>query len=455
MSKQRQYFGTDGIRGKANQYPMTIDVMQALGSAIVEWLQKEGHTQPTLIVGRDTRRSGQVLEAAFSAGVCAMGGHIVQVGVVPTPAVAWLTQSMNASLGVVLSASHNPYQDNGIKLFAADGYKLSDAQELYIEHVLETRLNGTKEYPNAEQIGSLTVDTEAKDRYLEHLLTLWPDTLSLQDTTIVVDGAHGAAYKLGPALFQKLGAKVIELGNAPDGLNINEQSGALHPEALKAHILASGASLGIALDGDADRLIVVDETGHVVDGDQIMTICATHLHQQDKLPHATVVATVMSNLGMERTLARRGIQLERTQVGDRYVIQRMKEIGATVGGEQSGHMIFSDCGTTGDGLVAALQLLQVLAHETKSLSTLAAEIERYPQILKNVYVREKKPWKDIPQLVQIIEQSEQKLGQEGRVFVRYSGTENKARVMVEGADAELIEQLATEIADVFQECLGI
>lgn len=455
MSKQRQYFGTDGIRGKANQYPMTIDVMQALGSAIVEWLQKEGHTQPTLIVGRDTRRSGQVLEAAFSAGVCAMGGHIVQVGVVPTPAVAWLTQSMNASLGVVLSASHNPYQDNGIKLFAADGYKLSDAQELYIEHVLETRLNGTKKYPNAEQIGSLTVDTEAKDRYLEHLLTLWPDTLSLQDTTIVVDGAHGAAYKLGPALFQKLGAKVIELGNAPDGLNINEQSGALHPEALKAHILASGASLGIALDGDADRLIVVDETGHVVDGDQIMTICATHLHQQDKLPHATVVATVMSNLGMERTLARRGIQLERTQVGDRYVIQRMKEIGATVGGEQSGHMIFSDCGTTGDGLVAALQLLQVLAHETKSLSTLAAEIERYPQILKNVYVREKKPWKDIPQLVQIIEQSEQKLGQEGRVFVRYSGTENKARVMVEGADAELIEQLATEIADVFQECLGI
>jgi phosphoglucosamine mutase len=429
--------------------------MQALGSAIVDWLRAEGNPHPSFVVGRDTRRSGLVFEAAFCAGVCASGGHVTQAGILPTPGVAWLTKSMNATLGVVLSASHNPFQDNGIKLFGSDGYKLTDQQELTIEELLDKHLAGEASYPAADQIGTMQFDHEAGRRYLEHIKSHWPDALSLQQTKIVVDCAHGAASELGPALFAELGADVVALNNTPDGLNINENAGSLHPENLQQLVREHNAIAGLAFDGDADRLIVVDEQGEIVDGDQIMAITAMRLHKQQKLPQATVVATVMSNLGMERTLAKEGITLERTKVGDKYVIQRMRELGAAIGGEQSGHLIFADYGTTGDGMAAALQLLRVLKEEDTPLSTLANKVERYPQILKNVKVREKQPWQEIPEIRDAIAKAEELLGEEGRVFVRYSGTENKARVMVEGADSTLIHTIADDIAALFQSVLGL
>lgn len=454
MSK-RKYFGTDGIRGKANQFPLTVDVVQALGRAIVAWLQQEGVTAPTLVVGRDTRRSGPVFEAALCAGVCAAGGHIVLVGVVPTPAIAWLTQTKHAHLGVVLSASHNPYQDNGIKLFGPDGYKLSDEQELTIEAKLDERLSGEATFPDAGDIGTIYQDEEAAHQYLAHVKSLWPQSLSLKGMKLVVDAANGAAFHMGPTLFSELGAEVIALNHSPDGVNINEGAGSLHPETLQEQVISSGAALGLAFDGDADRLIVVDEKGQIVDGDQIMTVCGVRLHEQGELPHATIVSTVMSNLGMERALSQRGIKLERTKVGDRYVIARMRELGAVLGGEQSGHLIFAAHGTTGDGLVAAIQLLRVLVSEQKPLSELAGIMTHFPQVLINVKVREKRDWTQIPEIQSMIEASEQQLGEDGRILVRYSGTENKARVMAEGADAAMIEAAAKEIAEAFRKSLGV
>ncbi len=451
---KRRYFGTDGIRGLVNKTPMTTEFLHSLGAAVVKRLREKGIEEPRLVLGRDTRRSGRMLESAFIAGASAMGGSILLAGILPTPAIAFLTRALKADAGVMISASHNPFQDNGIKFFGADGFKLTDEDELEIEALLIQFLKGSPEYVPAHLIGNIEEIEDAEERYLGHLLSQWPESHSLQGKKIVLDAAHGAAYSVAQRLLKKLGAEVFAIGVKPDGVNINEGVGATQPETLAKYLSQVKADLGISLDGDADRLIMIDENGQIVDGDFIMAIAAPSLFKQGRLPHATVVSTVMSNIGLERALAQEGITLIRTQVGDRYVLEKMKEIGATLGGEQSGHLIFLEHATTGDGLSAALQILQILAEEGATLSQLAAKMKRFPQVLRNVRIREKKDWRKIDDIREAVERIENLLGADGRVLVRYSGTENKARVMVEGIDERQIEQFAKEIADKFAEILG-
>lgn len=456
MSNQKKYFGTDGIRGHVNRPPMTVQMAQALGAACVDWMKEHHPSQakPVLGIGCDTRRSGQMLSAALASGATAMGSDVYQLGILPTPAVAWWTRQQPFALGVVISASHNPYQDNGIKLFAPDGYKLSDDIELDIEQRLDRWLTQDIRLPAAEDIGSIALHTETARQYLTSLQDQWKNPQDLRGYKIVVDAAHGAAYQMAPTLFRNLGAEVIPLGIEPDGININKHCGATHTQALQEAVVKHQAHLGIALDGDADRLIAVDEQGREVDGDQIMAICAPYLQAQQALPHDLVVVTVMSNLGLEHALARHGIRLLRTDVGDRYVIEQMRQTGACLGGEQSGHLIFSEHSTTGDGLLAALQLLQIVVQRQQPLSQLASVMQRYPQILKNVPVREKKPWEQIPAIQNEIQRIQQELGTQGRILVRYSGTENRARIMLEGPNPEHLKLWAQQIAQQFEKHLG-
>jgi phosphoglucosamine mutase len=453
----RQLFGTDGIRGVANVHPMTPELALRLGRAITlvakRALRNGRGRQVRVVIGKDTRLSGYMLETALAAGICAMGGRVMLCGPLPTPGVANIAVSMRADAGVVISASHNPYDDNGIKLFGADGFKLDDALEREIEGLLEgTELDRPKITGGA--IGSAFRVDDAAGRYVVYCKSTFPDRLTLNGVRIVVDAGHGAAYKVAPAVFEELGARVDRLGVKPNGININK-TGALHPSIVAHEVRRRGAHLGIALDGDADRVIVVDEHGSEIDGDVIMATIAQRMLQQKRLPKRTLVATVMSNLGLERSLARFGGKLVRTPVGDRYVVEHMRKKGYSFGGEQSGHLIFLDHATTGDGIVAALQLLAILVEAQRPLSELARlAMERVPQVLISEKFGARRPLEQMLATSSSIEGIEKSLGKDGRVVVRWSGTEPKLRVMVEGDNEARIQRYAQDILRAAQKDLS-
>src|SRR6266568_5166618 len=457
---ERRLFGTDGVRGVANIHPMTAEMALQLGRALA-YLVRSGPHRHRIVVGKDTRLSGYMLEQAIASGICSMGVDVMLTGPLPTPGIAFLTESMRADAGVVISASHNPYQDNGIKFFSRDGFKLPDELELQIERlVLEGGADdeGTEEFralrPTATRVGKAKRIDDAIGRYIVFLKSLFPKDLTLDGLTVVVDCANGAAYHVAPAVFEELGAKVIPLGVEPDGTNINADCGAVHPEGMAKAIEKHGADLGLALDGDADRVIFADERGRVVDGDAIMALVGRDLIRQGTLAKRTVVATVMSNVGLERALAPVRGRVVRTAVGDRYVVEEMRRSGYNFGGEQSGHLIFLDHVTTGDGVAAALNVLAVMQRERRPLSELARCFDPVPQVLVNVAVRAKRPIDELPAVRRAVAAVEKALGAEGRVLVRFSGTENKARVLVEGPDAKRIRAHAEAIADELRKALG-
>ena len=442
----RKLFGTDGIRGVANEYPMTPEIALRVGAAMTWWSSRGGRAA-RIVIGKDTRLSGYMLETALAAGVCAQGGRVLLTGPLPTPAIAYIVQSMRADAGVVISASHNPYMDNGIKLFGADGFKLPDAAEAEIEALMDDPrlMHGRR---TDLGVGRAEKIEDSRGRYITYVKGTFPRALRLDGLRVVVDGAHGAAYRVAPLVFSELGAAVTAIGVKPNGRNINDRHGALFPETLAAEVVRRKAHLGIALDGDADRLIVVDEKGQVVDGDAIMSICARRMQQQGVLAKDTVVATVMSNLGLERALAAMKVALVRTAVGDRYVVEAMRASGYNFGGEQSGHLVFLDHATTGDGLIAAMQVTAAMVTSEKPLSELAAgAMQRVPQVLVNTTLKARRPLEDMPVTRALVRAVEKALGSEGRVLVRWSGTEPKLRVMIEGPDEATIARMAQEIAE--------
>jgi phosphoglucosamine mutase len=443
----RKLFGTDGVRGMANEPPMTPEMALRLGRAIAFVARRGKARQPKVVIGKDTRLSGYMFETAIASGICAMGGRVMILGPIPTPAVAQLTQSMRADAGVVISASHNPYADNGIKIFGPDGFKLPDDEEAEIETLIagstldEARVTGSA-------IGRAEKYEDSRGRYIVFCKSTFPNRLSLDGLRVVVDAANGAAYRVAPAVFSELGADIIALGCKPNGRNINKDSGALHPEHVVTEVVRKGASIGIALDGDADRVIIVDERGQVVDGDAIMALCASRMIRAGRLPKKTLVTTVMSNLGLERAVHREGGALVRTQVGDRYVVEAMRQGGFTFGGEQSGHLVFLDHVTTGDGIVAALQVLAIMIEEGRPLSELArTAMERVPQVLQNATFASRRPLETMAKTQEAIGRIEKTLGETGRILVRWSGTEPKLRVMVEGEDESAIAVYAREVLD--------
>ena len=443
-SPLRKLFGTDGIRGVANIDPMTPETALRLGRAVAYHF-RHATRKGRIVIGKDTRLSGYLFETALASGICSMGADVMLCGPLPTPGIAFITSSMRADAGVVISASHNPFQDNGIKIFASDGYKLPDSVEAHLEELMAgDELDEHR--PGSRDIGKATKIEDSRGRYIVFLKSLFPKQLTLDGWKIVVDCAHGAAYRTAPAVFHELGADVIELGTHPDGTNINDGCGALHPSHMAKAVREHGAQLGIALDGDADRVIIVDEHGEEVDGDAIMAICALQMLKQGELKRRTLVATVMSNIGLERAVTDAGGVLVRTQVGDRYVVEEMRQHGYNFGGEQSGHLVFLDHMTTGDGTLGALQVLGAMLATGKPLSELRRVMTRYPQVLVNIKVKEKKPLAELGDVRSLISEVEGMLGQDGRVLVRYSGTEAKVRVMVEGPDESAITTYANDIA---------
>lgn len=438
-------FGTDGVRGVANTDPMTVENALALGQAVAH-LFRSGGGRHKVVIGKDTRLSGYMFETALSAGICAMGGDVLLVGPLPTPGIAFLTHSMRAEAGVVISASHNPYQDNGIKFFGSDGFKLPDELEERIEmillgdHLKEAR-------PPSPQIGKAHRIDDATGRYIVYLKNTFPSHLSLDGLRIVVDCANGAAYKIAPLVFQELGADVIAVGVQPNGLNINDKCGSLFPEVVSAKVREHRADLGISLDGDGDRVIVVDHRGNVLDGDRIMAICAVEMLRKKRLRKHTVVATVMSNIGLELFLKERNIRLERSPVGDRYVVERMRAGGYNFGGEQSGHLIFLDHATTGDGVLAALQLLAVMVESGRPIAELGKELVAYPQVLLNIKLRQRVPLESLKEFQKVKSEFERGLGPRGRIVVRYSGTEPVLRIMAEGENKTEIDRIVNALAE--------
>ena len=448
----RRLFGTDGIRGVANAHPMTGEMMLQLGRAVA-YLIRNGSHRHRVVIGKDTRLSGYMLETALASGICSMGVDVLICGPLPTPAISQLTVSMRADAGAVISASHNPYQDNGIKFFSRDGFKLPDDIEMKIEELIANdELHHLR--PTATSIGKAFRIEDAGGRYVVFAKSTFPKDLTLEGLTIVVDCGHGAAYRVAPTVLQELGAKVITIGAEPDGKNINKGFGALHPETMCKAVLKTGANLGIALDGDADRLIVADEKGRVVHGDAVMAVCGLDLLRRKALPKKTVVATVMSNLGLDQCMAKAGGRVVRTRVGDRYVVEEMRKNGYSFGGEQSGHLIFLEHATTGDGTVAALALLSVMVQSGKPISELARMMDVYPQAQLNLAVREKPELGSLAAVMGAIREVEKKLGKDGRVLVRYSGTEPKVRVLVEGPDKKLIDGYAGGIAAELKRAIG-
>ena len=454
MSESKRLFGTDGIRGVANEFPMTPEIALKLGKALAYTIDgKSRSSNPKVILGKDTRLSGYIFEQAISSGLTSMGVDVYLIGPLPTPAIAFLTKNMRADAGVVISASHNPYTDNGIKIFDRHGFKLADEKELKIEKLMlddDNELAGS-----SDKIGKAIRIDDATGRYVVFVKKTFPENLSLEGLRIVVDCAHGAAYKVAPTAFSELGAEVISLGVEPDGININTDCGSLNPDLLINKVLENKADIGIALDGDADRVIISDETGKLVDGDKILAICTEEMINRGQLKKKEVVATLMSNMGLEYFLKQRGIKLHRTNVGDRYVVELMKEKGINLGGEQSGHIIFLDHTTTGDGILASLQVLAIMKRLQKPLSSLVSEIEMFPQVLKNVKISEKPPIDQIPGLNEMINDYENELGDKGRINIRYSGTESLARVMVEGEDESNIDSIANEISNLIGKRIGL
>lgn len=448
----RKLFGTDGVRGTANLEPMTSETAMQLGRAAAHiFMRRAGRHQ--IVIGKDTRVSGYMLEAALVSGICSMGVDVLLVGPMPTPAIAFLARSLRADAGVMISASHNPYQDNGIKFFSGDGFKLPDDIEARIEQLIVSNEIAHLR-PTADAIGKAFRIDDVEGRYIEFVKRSLPKHLDFQGLKLVVDCANGAAYKVAPTVLRELGAKVEVIGNKPDGMNINAECGAVHPELLQQAVKEHGAQLGIALDGDADRAIFVCEKGTIVDGDHIMAALGLDLHRRGLLVKSTVVGTVMSNFGLEVALNHAGIQLVRTAVGDRYLLERMLADGYNFGGEQSGHFIFLDHNTTGDGLISALQILSLMKRSEKSLSELAKAMTAVPQVLLNVKVVRKPALETMPELQQAIADSERRLNGSGRVLVRYSGTEPLLRIMVEGERDRMIREEAERLAEIVKLHLG-
>ena len=448
--KQR-LFGTDGLRGQGNIFPMTPEIALRLGLAAGQYF-RNGNKHHRVVIGKDTRLSGYVFETALTSGLCANGMDVFLVGPMPTPAISFLTRNMRADLGVVISASHNPFMDNGIKFFDRNGFKLPDEVEDEISELVLGQ-DTQWDYPAAEDVGRAHRIADAPGRYIVYLKNSFSQHLTLDGIKIVLDCAHGAAYGVAPYVLEELGAEVVTVGVAPDGLNINQKCGSLYPEVIARMVVEEGADMGIALDGDADRLIVCDEKGRILDGDQIMALCALELLEKGGLPGNMLVATVMSNMALELFMKEHGGQLLRTDVGDRYVVEAMRREGAVLGGEQSGHLIFMDHSTTGDGLLAALQLLRIMRERERPLSELAGLLEPFPQVLKNVHVKRKIPFDQAPEVQEAVRKVEAALAGKGRVLLRYSGTEAVCRVMVEAADPALVEQYTGDIVEACEKYL--
>lgn len=464
---QRKLFGTDGIRGRANEFPMTGEVAMQVGAATAKVLleriggrHRTTYPHPRVIIGKDTRISSYMIEQALSSGICAAGADVLLVGPLPTPAIAFLVQSMRADAGIMISASHNSFEDNGIKIFDHEGYKLPDSLEQQIEDFVFRGLEtvNTPERrdpaPTFGDIGRAVRIDDALGRYLTSLKAVTAKDFHLNGITVVLDCANGAGYKVGPLLFKELGARVVKRGVAPNGTNINHKVGALYPEVTAGAVVEFNADIGISIDGDADRVILCDEKGEKVDGDQIMGICALELKRAGQLAHNTVVSTPMSNMGLEMMLAENGIQLVRMPVGDRYVMEEMRRCGYNFGGEQSGHIIFSDFASTGDGLLGALKVLEIMVKEGKPLSELKRSVQLLPQVREDVRVREKPPVEILKEVHALVQAAEKKFAGRGRVFVRYSGTEPLVRVMMEGEDRAEIRRECRKIAAAFDAAVG-
>ncbi len=447
----KRLFGTDGMRGTVNRFPMLPDIALRLGLAAGSYF-RSGERRHRVVIGKDTRLSGYIYENALTAGLCASGMDVFLVGPLPTPAIAFLTRNMRADFGIVISASHNPYHDNGIKFFDSSGFKLQDRVENIItDMVLDTGWEW--DYPSPDKVGRAYKVDDAPGRYIVAIKNSFPSTLTLDGLRVVIDCAHGANYKVAPMALKELGADVVPIGIDPNGLNINYQCGSLHPDVVAAKVRETRADIGLALDGDADRLIVVDEKGNTLDGDQIMAICALDLLEKGRLPSNTLVSTVMSNMALEVFMAEHGGRLLRTDVGDRYVVEAMREHGCLLGGEQSGHLVFMEYSTTGDGLLAGLQLLRIMLEKKKPISELAGLLRLFPQTLINVPVKTKLPFEEVPAIMAAQEAAEQELKTRGRVLLRYSGTEAVARVMVEGEDDTQVQRLAVMISEAVRNAL--
>jgi len=448
----KKLFGTDGVRGVANQDPMTSEMALRIGRAAAH-IFRDTPRKHRIVIGKDTRLSGYMIESALTAGLCSMGMDVLLVGPVPTPGIAFLTRSLRADAGVVISASHNPYEDNGIKFFGRDGFKLPDEVEKRIEDLIFTgAIDGIR--PTASEIGKAYRIDDAIGRYNEFVKSSIPRGMDFSGIRLVVDSANGAAYKIGPRILTELGADVISLYDHPSGMNINQGCGSLYPEVISRATVANNARIGIAFDGDADRTILCDEHGTVVDGDAVMAICALHMMKEGRLKQNTLVSTVMSNLGLELAMQKAGGRLVRAAVGDRYVMEKMIEGGYNLGGEQSGHIIFLDHNTTGDGLISALQILSIMKLTGRPLSELASCMKTYPQILVNVKVKERRDLTSIPEISKRMAEIEKHLSGTGRLLLRYSGTEPKVRIMIEGEDQEEIKELAEDLAGIIRQKLG-
>ncbi len=460
MNHQQKIFGTDGVRGTANVEPVTAETALKLGRASAHVfknleVQSRGRGKHKIVIGKDTRLSGYMLENAISSGILSMGVDVIFIGPLPTPGVAYVTRSLRADAGIVITASHNPYTDNGIKFFRADGYKLDGSIETQIENLV---FSGAieKVTPHSGQIGKALRIDDALGRYIEYAKSSFPRGLTLEGVKIVLDCGHGAAYKSSPSVLHELGAEVLVVNNQPDGTNINENCGSMHPEAMCRKVLEHGAHIGIAHDGDADRVLMCDENGRMIDGDDIMAIAALEMLAEKTLADNTLVATVMSNAGLEAAIRGAGGRMLRTAVGDKHVIDEMLKNGYNFGGEQSGHLIFRDHSSTGDGLVAALQILRILKAKDQPLSRLAQCWTRFPQRITNVRVREKRPLEEMKDVLDLTNQAEKELrSQGGRLLLRYSGTEPKLRLLVEGSDAALLDRWSERIGAAIQKQIGV
>ena len=443
---KRRIFGTDGVRGRANHGSLSPDMVLRIGRAAAALFKKDTHRHK-IVIGKDTRLSGYMIETALQAGITSLGVDILLVGPLPTPGIAFITSSMRADAGIVISASHNPFEDNGIKFFDRDGFKLPDEMEREIEALVFAEAM-TPGVTAATEIGRALRIDDARGRYIVHLKHTFPRDLTLEGLRIVVDCAHGASYKVAPAVFEELGATVIPVGVSPNGTNINDRCGALHPDFVARTVRETNADLGIAFDGDADRVIFADEKGAILDGDHFMAICAAEMLARGSLSKKTLVTTVMSNIGLDLAVERAGGHVVKTRVGDRYVVEKMRMEGYNFGGEQSGHIVFLDHGSTGDGILSALQLLSVMIRKERPLSELRGEMEKFPQVLRNVPVQARRDLAQWEELQRRVEETERSLGARGRVLIRYSGTEPLLRIMIEGEDQERIETLADELAQI-------
>jgi len=448
----RKLFGTDGVRGVANEEPMTGEMAMQIGRAAA-YLFRNKRGRHRIVLGKDTRLSGYMLETAMASGICSMGADVLLVGPLPTPGIAFITVDMRADAGVVISASHNPFSDNGIKIFSGNGFKLPDAMERNIEELIFSgKLEGPR--PTGAAVGRAFRIDDATGRYAVFLKQTFPEHLTLKGVKIVVDCAHGAAYRVAPTVLEELGADVSCVGVEPDGENINLDCGSLHPELISRLVTEQGADVGMTLDGDADRVIFVDHTGRVIDGDHLMAVCALDMIQEGTLNKKTLVATVMSNMGLEVVLKEVGGTMVRAPVGDRYVVEEMLKGGYNLGGEQSGHLVFLDHNTTGDGMITALQALAVMQKRGKTLAELAQVMAQFPQTQRAVRVKDKKDLSEIPQLQRMIEECRRELGERGRIVVRYSGTEPVLRIMIEGEAEEAITRMADAVAETVQRSAG-